>query len=98
MVIEENGVMNIDVVINPYEIVVKGIATHNKAQDILYGIRDYIESRERSISIYFEGSPGPYGEGICLRIKVSGKPLDNVDITALKKFFNIIGAEAKVKM
>ena len=84
------------VVIKNDEIIVKGIATHNKAQNIIMDLREFIETKDRQVNIFFEGAPGPYGEGLCLRIRLVGKPLDNTDVIALKKFFELRGGSVEV--
>ncbi len=78
------------------EIIVKGISTHNKAQSILIELREYIETRDRRINVLFKGSPGPWGEGLCLRIKIDGKPLGDLEIKALEKFFKIRGGFVEI--
>ncbi|RLG80703.1 MAG: hypothetical protein DRO40_10780 [Thermoprotei archaeon] len=84
--------MIMKVVIGANHIGITGISTHNKAQAILQDLRDFIETRNRNISIGFEGSPGPFGDGICLKIRIYGKPLDELTIKTLKKFFELRGA------
>ncbi len=88
--------MKSEAIISCKEIYIKGIATHNKAQSILYNLREYIEEKNRVINISFEGSPGPFGEGICIKITISGKHLDRTDIKAIAKFFKIIGVKVTV--
>jgi len=76
---------------------ITGISTHNKAQSILQDLRDFIESRNRNISISFEGSPGPFGEGICLQVRIYGDPLNDLTLKTLKKFFELRGAIVSVE-
>lgn len=80
------------VLIRSDHIKITGISTHNKAQAILQDLREFIESRNRTISVEFKGSPGPCGEGICLNIRVYGEPLNELTIKTLKKFFEFRGA------
>jgi len=89
--------MAMKVVIGPNHVRITGISTHNKAQTILQDLRDFIESRGRSISIGFEGSPGPFGEGICLKIRIYGEPLNELTIKTLKKFFELRGAIVSIE-
>ncbi|MCD6488913.1 MAG: hypothetical protein J7K21_06810 [Desulfurococcales archaeon] len=91
------GNIVMDVVLSKKGILVKGISTHNKAQSILYDLRDYIEVPGRSINVTFTGSPGPLGEGICLEIDVNGILLDKTTIMVLKKFFELRGGKVIVK-
>lgn len=95
MVIPVSMVMK--VVIGPNHVKITGISTHNKAQAILQDLRDFIETKNRNINIGFDGSPGPFGEGICLKIRIYGEPLDNLTIKTLKRFFELRGATVYIE-
>ncbi|MEM2253100.1 MAG: hypothetical protein QXS06_01105 [Desulfurococcaceae archaeon] len=78
-------------VLSRNEIVISGISTHNKAQEIVLNIRDIVESKGRNMVVFLEGSPGPFGEGICLRISIKGDPLNANEVRSLAKYLSIAG-------
>jgi len=86
------GVLGMDVCIGRDRVIVRGISTHNLAQQLIQDLREIIEERDRVINVLFEGSPGPWGEGLCLRISISGKPLDDTALLTVRKFFELRGA------
>ncbi|WFO75222.1 hypothetical protein J4526_09170 [Desulfurococcaceae archaeon MEX13E-LK6-19] len=89
--------MELRVLITPEEISITGIDTHIKSYTILYNLRDYIETKNRRLLVSFEGGPGPAGEGMCIKISIKGEPLSRTDLNAIKKFFELQGANVTVK-
>lgn len=76
-------------------ILISGISTHHRAQEIMLSIRDIVESRARSIVMFLEGSPGPFGEGICLKIYIKGDPLNINEVRALAKYLSVAGFDTQ---
>lgn len=76
-------------------ILIYGISTHNKAQEIVLNIRDIVEYKGRSMVVFLEGSPGPFGEGICLRIDIKGDLLNANEVRALAKCLSIAGFDVQ---
>jgi len=77
------------------EIVVKRIPTHIDARDVIEVINNTLERKDVKMVYNFEGSPGPLGEGIIVKIRLS-KRLSDVDISVLKKIFELKGVPVKV--
>ena len=70
------------------ELVIRKVHTHIDAREIIDMINNVILSRNLRMTFNFEGSPGPLGEGMTIRIKFS-RELSDVDISALKKIFEL---------
>ncbi len=79
------------------EIIVRRISTHIDARDIIEIINNTLEGKDIKMIYDFEGSPGPLGEGIVIKIKLS-KRLSNVDISVLRKIFELKGIPVKVNL
>jgi len=79
------------------EIIVRRISTHIDARDIIEIINNTLERKDIKMIYNFEGSPGPLGEGIVIKIKLS-KRLSNVDISVLRKIFELKGIPVKVNL
>lgn len=79
------------------EIIVRRISTHIDARDIIEIINNTLERKDVKMIYNFEGSPGPLGEGIVIKIKLS-KRLSNVDISVLRKIFELKGIPVKVNL
>ena len=79
------------------EIIVRRISTHIDARDIIEIINNTLERKDVKVIYNFEGSPGPLGEGIVIKIKLS-KRLSNVDISVLRKIFELKGIPVKVNL
>jgi len=79
------------------EIIVRRISTHIDARDIIEIINNTLERKDIKMVYNFEGSPGPLGEGIIIKIKLS-KRLSNVDISVLRKIFELKGIPVKVNL
>ncbi|OYT59605.1 MAG: hypothetical protein B6U75_03560 [Desulfurococcales archaeon ex4484_217_1] len=77
------------------EIIVRRISTHIDARDVIEIINNTLERKDIKMIYNFEGSPGPLGEGIVIKIKLS-KKLSNVDISVLRKIFELKGIPVKV--
>lgn len=77
------------------EIIIGRILTHIDARDIIEIINNTLERKNIKIIYSFEGSPGPLGEGIIIKIKLNTK-LSNVDIATLKKMFELKKIPVKV--
>ncbi len=77
------------------EIIIRRISTHIDARDIIEIINNTLEGKNIKIIYSFEGSPGPLGEGIIIKIKLNTK-LSEVDIAALKKIFELKKIPVKV--
>ncbi len=70
------------------EIIVKNVHTHIDARDIIETINNIILSRNLKMMFDFEGSPGPLGGGMTIRIRFN-KELSDIDINTLKKIFEL---------
>jgi len=79
------------------EISVRRISTHIDARDRIEIINNTLERKDVKVIYNFEGSPGPLGEGIVIKIKLS-KRLSNVDISVLRKIFELKGIPVKVNL
>ena len=79
------------------EIIVRRISTHIDARDVIEIINNTLERKDIKMIYNFEGSPGPLGEGIVIKIKLS-KKLSNVDISVLRKIFELKGIPVKVNL
>jgi len=77
------------------EIIIRRIPTHIDARDIIEIINSTLEGKNIKIIYSFEGSPGPLGEGIIIKIKLNTK-LSEVDIATLKKIFELKKIPVKV--
>ncbi|RLG74100.1 MAG: hypothetical protein DRO23_07585 [Thermoprotei archaeon] len=77
------------------EIIIRRISTHIDARDIIEIINSTLERKNIKIIYSFEGSPGPLGEGIIIKIKLNTK-LSEVDIATLKKIFELKKIPVKV--
>ncbi len=70
------------------ELVIKKISTHIDAREIVDMINNVILSKNLRMTFSFEGSPGPLGEGMIVKIRFS-RELTSTDINALKKIFEL---------
>lgn len=77
------------------EIIIRKVSTHIDARDIIEIINNTLERKNVKIVYSFEGSPGPLGEGIIIRVKLNTK-LSKVDIATLKKIFELKKIPVKV--
>lgn len=71
-------------------VIVKKISTHIDARDIIDTINNIFEQRSVKMVYSFEGSPGPMGEGMIIRI-VFDRRLSSIDKNTLKKVFKLRG-------
>ena len=81
-------------VIKRNEIVIKEIATHITAELLTKQLSDLLESRERRVTFFYEGGPGPLNEGMVIKVRIS-KELGESDLTAIKKFFEVRGIQVE---
>ena len=79
------------------EIIIRRISTHIDARDVIEIINNTLERKDVKMIYNFEGSPGPLGEGIVIKIKLN-KRLSNVDISVLRKIFKLKGIPVKVNL
>ncbi len=70
------------------ELTLRGIKTHIVAEHLTKEINEFLSSKDMKLYFFFEGAPGPIGEGIVIRISLS-KELSETDIMALKRFFGV---------
>ena len=69
-------------------IIIEGIHTHTYANTIVSELRDILIRKERRFKVFFEGSPGPLGEGITVKIFLD-KNLSNLEVNVLQKYFEL---------
>ena len=70
------------------ELVIRKVHTHIDAREIIEIINNVVLSKSLKMAFDFEGSPGPLGKGITIRIRFS-RELSDVDVNALKKIFEL---------
>ncbi len=69
------------------EILIRGVNTHIVAEELSKELNEFLLGNDLKLYFFFEGAPGPLGEGLIIRVRASRK-LGGVDITALNKFFS----------
>ncbi len=69
-------------------IIIEGIHTHTYANAIVSELRDILIRKERCFNVFFEGSPGPLGEGITIKIFLD-KNLSDLEVNVLQKYFEL---------
>lgn len=77
------------------EVFLSGITSHIVAEVLTKDIRDILLSKGRTMNVFFEGGPGPLGEGMAIRI-VLNEELTDYEVRTLKKFFEIRGITCDV--
>jgi len=77
------------------ELVIGEVHTHIDAREIINTINNVILSKDLKMTFDFEGSPGPLGEGMTIRIRFS-RELSDIVISALKKIFELRGIPVEV--
>ncbi len=77
------------------ELVIREVHTHIDAREIINIINNVVLSKDLKMTFDFEGSPGPLGEGMTIRIRFS-KELSDIVISVLKKIFELRRIPVKV--
>ncbi|HDN75982.1 MAG TPA: hypothetical protein ENG05_02510 [Acidilobales archaeon] len=75
---------------NSKELIIRGFKTHIVAETLCKDLKDLLLSKDLNMYFFLEGSPGPLGEGMVIKV-VFSRRLSSADIEALKKFFNVRG-------
>lgn len=70
------------------ELVIREVHTHIDAREIIEMISNVVLSKNLKMAFDFEGSPGPLGRGMTIRIRFS-RELSDVDVNALRKIFEL---------
>ena len=73
---------------NNKELILRGISTHIAAEQLTKELNEFLLNKRTKLYFFFEGGPGPSGEGMIIRVKISRK-LNSTDITALRNFFKV---------
>jgi len=83
------------VIIRRNEITIEEIATHITAELLTKQLSELLETRERKVTFFYEGGPGPLNKGMIIKIRLS-KELGDSDLVAVKKFFEVRRIPTKV--
>jgi len=83
------------VVIRRNEITIEEIATHITAELLTKQLSELLETRERRVTFFYEGGPGPLNKGMVIKVRLS-KELGDSDLVAVKKFFEVRRIPARV--
>ena len=75
---------------NGKELLIRGFQTHIVAETLCKDLRDLMLSKELNMYFFIEGSPGPLGEGMKIKV-IFSRRLNETDIYVLKKFFTVRG-------
>jgi len=78
---------SVNVCLEKKELILKGIPTQWAAEKLVKDLSELLLTKDEPPTYYFEGSPGPAGEGLNVRIKVKG--LGSSELTAIEKYFNL---------
>lgn len=79
--------MQVRLLTSKREIVIKGVPTQWVAERIIKDVNEIIVSSESDLAYFFEGEPGPFGEGLTIRVKY--KTLSESEVNALRKYFEL---------
>jgi len=82
-------------IIRVSEIIIEEIATHVTAELLTKQLSELLETRERRVSFFYEGGPGPVNKGMIIKVRFS-KELGETELVAVRKFFEVRGIPAKV--
>ncbi|MEM2021952.1 MAG: hypothetical protein QXP80_06990 [Zestosphaera sp.] len=79
--------MQVRLLTDKREIVIKGVPTQWIAERIIRDMNEIIVSSESDLAYFFEGEPGPFGEGLTIRVRY--KTLSEGEVNALRKYFEL---------